>query len=103
MIQGVGDVHVARAIDRHARGIVEACRTARAIDAAGTPGQAGQGRHRTGRGNNLADRVVVGVCHVEVARVVRSDRSEVAEPGGAACAVAAATAQRLSSERADGH
>ena len=91
VVVGVGHIDVARRVHRHAGGNIEPRGAAGAIGAAMLPGQSGQRGHHAGR-RDLADRVVTGVRHIDVAGAVHRHANGIIKPRGAAGAIGAATA-----------
>ena len=69
VVVGVRHIDVARAVHRHAVGLIEPRGAARAIGAAEVASQSRQRGHHAS-GSHLADRVVAGIRHIDVARAV---------------------------------
>ena len=82
MVIGVRDVHIARAVQRHAVRIIKPRCNAGSIDSARCPGVTGICRYHPGR-CHLPDRVVAGVgdehvaggIHCHAARIVKAGRA----------------------------
>ncbi len=93
----IGNIEVARAVHGHTRGIVESCRAAGAIAGTRLPSGAGKGGDDA-RWSDLADLIIVGVGHVNVARAIHRHTVGIMESCRAAGAIAGTCLPRGASQ-----
>src|SRR5438045_4659278 len=98
MIIGFGDIHITDAIHCDAGRIMESGGVAATIGAADYSGGTGNGCDYSG-GCNLANGVVIQICHVKIGSTVDGDTKRTVESCGAARSIGTASYSWSASER----
>src|SRR4029077_11376953 len=94
----IGDIHITDAIHGDPGRIMESRGAAATVGAADYAGGTGNGGDYSSR-RNLADGMVILICHVEITGAVHGNSKRTVESCGAACSIGTASYPRSAGQR----